>query len=255
MLEVRHLPLLFATGLAAGFVDSIAGGGGLITLPVLLSCGGETAHIFGTNKLQATFGSASAAWNYARAKAVRAEDCKRVFIITAISAALGTLALQGLALERPELLKKFIPVLLVAVAAYSLLRPRLGSQDVPPRMPRLRFELVFGAILGFYDGFFGPGTGTFWTIAFVIGLGFNLTKATAHTKIVNLASNASSLVFFLWRGDFYLAAGLAMGAGQILGAKLGSGMVMHRGTKFIRPVFISVVIGVTLKLIYDAYGK
>jgi uncharacterized membrane protein YfcA len=183
------------------------------------------------------------------------EDCQRVFVITAISAALGTLALQGLALERPELLKKFIPVLLVAVAVYSLLRPRLGSQDVPPRMRRLRFELVFGSILGFYDGFFGPGTGTFWTIAFVVGLGFNLTKATAHTKIVNLASNASSLVFFLWRGDFYLAAGLAMGGGQILGAKLGSGMVMHRGTKFIRPVFISVVIGVTLKLIYDAYEK
>jgi uncharacterized membrane protein YfcA len=245
-----QLLALFATGLAAGFVDSIAGGGGLLTLPVLLSLGLEPKHALGTNKLQATCGSGSAAWHYARAGAVSWKDCLRGFFITFVGAALGTAAVQSIS---TEILKRMLPPLLLAIGIYMLVKPELGATDHPPRMPRARFDLIFGLGLGFYDGFLGPGTGTFWTMAFVLALGFNLTRATAYTKVMNLASNLSSLLFFLIAGKIYFLAGAAMGAGQMLGARLGAGLVIKRGTKLIRPIFISMVLLLILKLIYSSY--
>jgi uncharacterized protein len=252
MFKLWHLPLLFLVGLVAGFVDSIAGGGGLITLPVLLSFGLDPRHALATNKLQATFGSGSAAWHYARAGTVPVKDCTRGFLLSLTGAALGTLAVRQV---DPSFLRRFIPVLLIAVALYTLLRPQLGEKDLHPRMSRGAFDLTFGLLIGFYDGLFGPGTGTFWTMAFMVGLGFNMTRATGYAKVMNFASNLSSLVFFLPGGNVGWGAGLVMGVGQVLGAKAGSHMVITRGTKFIRPIFISAVLALTLKLLYDTYAK
>ena len=252
MFTLWHWPLLFGTGLVAGFVDAIAGGGGLITLPVLLSFGLGPQQALGTNKLQATFGSGSASWHYAEAKALALKDCVRGFVLSLTGAALGALAVQQL---DPSFLKRAIPVLLVAVAVYTLMKPGLGAEDLHPRMRRDVFDAGFGLLIGFYDGFFGPGTGTFWTMAFMLGLGFNMTRATAYAKVMNFASNVSSLAFFLAGGNVCYAAGLTMGIGQVLGAKIGSRMVITRGTKFIRPVFISVVLVLTLKLLWSAYAK
>lgn len=131
----------------------------------------------------------------------------------------------------------------------------LGAEDLHPRMSRGWFDWTFGLLIGFYDGFFGPGTGTFWTMAFMLGLGFNLTRATGYTKVMNFASNLSSLAFFLLAGDVRWPAGLAMGAGQLLGARMGSRMVIAQGTRFIRPVFLAVVFALALKLLYDSYVK
>jgi len=250
MFEFWKLALLFVTGLAAGFVDAIAGGGGLITLPVMLSIGLSPEQALGTNKLQATFGSGSAAWHYAKAGTVPINDCARGFLLSLIGAALGTLVVQQI---DPTVLRRAIPVLLIAVALYILLKPRLGAEDLHPRMTRGSFDLTFGLVLGFYDGFLGPGTGTFWTVAFMLGLGFNMTKATGYTKVMNLASNVSSLTIFFLAGSVSLVPGLTMGIGQLIGAKLGSGMVITRGTKFVRPIFITVVLAITLKLLWDAY--
>ncbi len=205
MFEPWHLPLLFGTGLVAGFVDSIAGGGGLISVPVLLSFGLDAPVALGTNKLQAAVGSGSAAWHYARAKAVPLEDCARGFVLSLLGAALGTLAVERV---DPSFLKRFIPILLLAVALYTLLKPGLGDKDLRPRLARQWFDLTFGLGLGFYDGFFGPGTGTFWTMAFMLCLGFNLTKATGYTKVMNFASNLSSLAFFLLAGNVRFTAGI-----------------------------------------------
>ncbi|MCL4789140.1 MAG: TSUP family transporter [Verrucomicrobia bacterium] len=252
MFEPWQWPLLFLTGMAAGFVDAIAGGGGLITLPVILSFGGDPQQALGTNKLQATFGSASAAWHYGRAGAVNLHDCGRGCLLTFVGAAVGTLGVQQVG---PHVLKVAIPLLLLAVAIYTLLRPQLGERDLHPRMARFKFDFLFGLLLGFYDGFFGPGTGTFWTMVFVLMLGFNLTRATAHTKVMNFASNLCSLLLFAAIGKVDYAAGVAMGAGQLLGARFGSKMVLARGTRFIRPVFITVVLALTLKLLYDVYLK
>ena len=250
MFEPWHLPLLFGTGLVAGFVDSIAGGGGLISVPVLLSFGLDAPVALGTNKLQAAVGSGSAAWHYARAKAVPLEDCARGFVLSLLGAALGTLAVERV---DPSFLKRFIPILLLAVALYTLLKPGLGDKDLRPRLARQWFDLTFGLGLGFYDGFFGPGTGTFWTMAFMLCLGFNLTKATGYTKVMNFASNLSSLAFFLLAGNVRFTAGITMAIGQLIGAKLGASMVIAKGTKFIRPIFISVVLALTLQLLYRAY--
>jgi len=250
MFEPWHLPLLFGTGLVAGFVDSIAGGGGLISVPVLLSFGLDAPVALGTNKLQAAVGSGSAAWHYARAKTVPLEDCARGFALSLFGAALGTLAVERV---DPSFLKRFIPILLLMVAIYTLLKPGLGDKDLRPRLAREWFDLTFGLGLGFYDGFFGPGTGTFWTMAFMLGLGFNLTKATGYTKVMNFASNLSSLAFFLLAGNVRFTAGITMAIGQLIGAKLGASMVIAKGTKFIRPIFISVVLALTLQLLYRAY--
>jgi uncharacterized protein len=252
MFEFWQLALLFGTGLAAGFVDSIAGGGGLITVPVLMSLGIDPKLALGTNKLQASFGSGSAAWHYARAKTVPLKDCARGFAFSLLGAALGTLTVQQL---DPSFLRRAIPVLLIVVALYTLLKPRLGAQDIHPRMQRAWFDVAFGLLIGFYDGFFGPGAGTFWTMAFMLGVGFNMTRATGYTKVMNFASNLSSLAFFLAAGQVLFVAGITMGLGQILGARIGSRMVIARGTTFIRPIFIAVVLAVTTKLLYDAYGS
>ncbi len=246
------VPILFATGLLAGFVDSIAGGGGLITLPVLLGVGVPARASLATNKLQAVFGSASASWNYSRLGTVSLRECKTGVFCTVLGAAAGTLLVQRL---DQEFLRRALPVLLAGIALCLLFKPELGAQDIHPRMTGPWFYLLAGSLLGFYDGFFGPGTGAFWAMAFMLGLGFNLTKATGYTKVMNFASNAASLLLFLWAGRADYRAGLTMGVGQLIGAKIGSGMVVTRGTHFIRPIFLTMVIALALKLSFDAWVK
>ncbi len=246
------LVLLFATGLIAGFVDSIAGGGGLITLPVLLAAGLPPGFALGTNKLQASFGSGSAAWHFAQSGMVSLRECLPGIIFTAIGAAGGTVLVQHL---NPAFLKHFIPALLIGIATFMFFKPQLGATENRPRMTVPTFYVLFGLALGFYDGFIGPGVGTFWAMAFILALGFNLAKATANTKVMNLASNLTSLAFFFAKGQILWCPGLAMGLGQLLGAKLGSHLVVTRGVKFIRPIFLSMVLLVSLKLIYDSFWK
>lgn len=250
MIEIWQLPILFATALVAGFVDSIAGGGGLITIPVLLNLGIAPRDALGTNKLQACFGSGSASWYYAKAGTVNLRDCAPGCFVSTLGALAGAWSVQQL---DPSLLKKVIPFLLIAVAAYVLLKPSLGENDRKARLPRPVFDILFGTVIGFYDGFFGPGTGTFWTMAYVVGLGFTLARATGYTKVMNFASNLSSLALFLVGGNVIFAAGLVMGAGQWLGARLGSRMVIAKGTALIRPVFLTVVVALTVKLLFDAF--
>ena len=252
MAEGWELALLLATGLVAGFVDSIAGGGGLITLPVLLNLGIDPKLALGTNKLQATFGSGSATVYYARAGAVNLAECGRGCILAFVGAACGALLVQQL---DANLLNRIIPIILVLVAIYLWRRPQLGEKDLHPRMPRERFDLFFGLGIGFYDGFLGPGTGTFFTMALMLGLGFNLTKATAATKVLNFATNIAALLIFLLFGKIWFVAGFVMGIGQWLGARAGSKMVLRHGTKFIRPIFFSVVMLIALRMIYTSWFR
>ena len=248
MIPTAHYPLLFLTGLAAGFVDAIAGGGGLITIPVLLNFGLPPQLALGPNKLQATFGSGGATWHYARAGLINPRGCWIGIIYTLAGAVLGTVAVQHLS---QELLKRSIPWLLVAIALYMLLKPRTGETTTHARLKPGTFYFVFGLALGFYDGFFGPGTGTFWTMAFILWLGYDLTKATAHTKVFNFASNLASLVAFLLAGNVLFAAGLIMGVGQLAGAWLGAHCVITKGTRLIRPVFLTMVLALIAKLLWQ----
>ena len=245
-------PVLFLTGLVAGFVDSIAGGGGLISIPVFLNLGMPVLDALGSNKLQASFGSGSATWHFSRAGLIDFQNAWQGIVSTFLGALVGSLALQRV---HPDLLRQAIPWLLVTIALYMLFRPQLGEDDRHPRWSRPLFYLVFGMGLGFYDGFFGPGTGTFWAMAFLLGLGFNLTRATAHTKLMNFTSNAASLLVFAAGHHIHYPAGLAMGAGQWVGARLGSRTVITKGTRLIRPVFITMVLAMTAKLLYENFFK
>jgi uncharacterized membrane protein YfcA len=252
MIEVWQFGLLFATGLVAGFVDTLAGGGGLLTVPVLLTICPDAQTVLGTNKLQASFGSTSATLHFAHAGTLSLRDCFRACLLAFVGATGG--AFLALRIDSHQL-KQILPLLLLAVAIFVWLKPQLGEKDIHPRLSRVKFDYIFALGIGIYDGFFGPGTGTFLALAFMLGLGFNLARATAHAKALNCASNLASLAAFLFAQKVWFVAGLAMGAGQMIGARLGSRVVITRGTRFIRPVFLAMVMLITLKLIWDTWLK
>ena len=250
MTEWWQIALLFLTGLTAGFVDTLAGGGGLLTLPILLNLCPDPKLALGTNKLQASFGSTSATFHFARAGALSFAEVRRAWLLAFLGALAGSFLVQQM---DSAFLKRLVPWLLLAVAIQVWRRPQLGERDLHPRISRVKFDFIFAFGIGVYDGFFGPGTGTFYALAFMLGLGFNLARATAHAKALNCASNLAALALFLLAQKVGFIAGLVMGAGQWLGARAGSHMVVTRGTKFIRPFFLTMVALVTLKLIYDNY--
>lgn len=192
---------LFSTGFIAGLIDTIAGGGGLITVPVLLSVGLPPQLALGTNKLQSTFGSGSATLNFVLAKKVQLNDCIFGFFCTFFGASIGTITVQ---LINPAFLGKIILFLLIIIALYTIFTPQIGIKDIKPRTNEKTFYMLFGITIGFYDGFFGPGTGSFWAILYILLLGYNFSKATVYTKVMNFTSNLASLIFFLIGGNYHI---------------------------------------------------
>ncbi len=249
-LTLPILLVLFAGGFMAGFVDSISGGGGIISVPILLSVGIPPHLALGTNKLQSSFGSLTASINYYRGGLIKLKDLGWGIFFTAIGAAIGTLSIQQLS---QSLLQYLIPVLLLVVFLLVLFSRNLGIKDQREKIPPKLFYLIFGLLLGFYDGFFGPGTGNFWMLGFVFFLGYNLKKATAHTKWVNFTSNIVALTFFAIGGKVLLLPGLIMAGGQLSGAFLGSRLVLRSGAKFIRAFFLLVTAATILRLIYTSF--
>ena len=243
-------PLLFLTGLTAGTVDSIAGGGGLITLPVLLGLGFPPHMALGTNKFQASFGSFTASQHYVHKGGVKLKQAVPGILFTILGTIVGAWSVQQI---NGSALNNIIPLLLAGIIIYLFFVPKLGEIDSHPHLKEITFYLIFGLLLGFYDGFFGPGTGSFWAFAFVALLGYNLQKATGYTKVMNFTSNIVSLIIFIIGGNVFFIAGLSMAAGQIVGARIGSGLVIKKGARFVRPIFIAVVILTTLKLIYSRF--
>lgn len=244
------LALLFLAGFAGGFIDAIAGGGGLITVPALLAIGLPPQVALGTNKLQASCGTIIAVWRYAKAGIMNTPWLWLAVVLSFLASMGGAFAISVMS---KELLKQLIPWMLAAVAVYTALNRRFGLHQGTARLSPVFFAVLFGTALGFYDGFFGPGTGSFWTVALVALLGLDLRHATGYTKAANLASNLGALVVFLAHGSVNFLAGGVMIAGQLLGARLGSGLVIRRGAGFIRPVFLTMVFAMTLKLLWDAW--
>ncbi|MEI6051201.1 MAG: TSUP family transporter [Opitutaceae bacterium] len=240
-------PLLFLAALAAGLIDSIAGGGGLIALPALLMAGFPVPLALGTNKFQSLFGSSMAAVHYARHGVIDWRGCRLGVVLTFIGALIGAWVVQRIDASQMGLL---IPWLLAGILIYTIFRPQIGQDKRAPRMSANAFWLVAGLGLGFYDGFFGPGTGMFWTILLVLLLGQDFMAATGHTKVMNAASNLASLGVFIMAGQVSWIAGAVMVAGQIIGARLGAGLVVKKGARFIRPVFLTMVTLTIARLAY-----
>jgi len=247
-LTVEILGWLFLAGLAGGFVDSIAGGGGLISVPALIMTGMHPVSALATNKASSMFGSFTATLTYAKKGHVRLSEMKWAIAFTFIGSAIGTVMVQILA---PDVMTQVIPFLLIAAALYFLFGPKIGEVDRHHYLERMPFYLIFGLTLGFYDGFFGPGTGSLWSLAFVAVLGFNMLKATAHTKVVNFTSNFASFLFFAFAGHVLWLPAAVMAVGQLIGARLGANTAMKHGSRVIRPLLVTVSLVITTKLVYD----
>ena len=245
-LSPQSLAWLWLCGAIGGFVDSIAGGGGLITVPALLAAGLPPQLALGTNKAQSAVGTALAAARYLRGGLIPWQKVWPGVVSSLGASMLGTLAVTLLS---DAFLRSAVPWLLLAVAVHVIRSPNLGSEAALPRMGTSAFGCCFGCCLGFYDGFFGPGTGAFWTLATVTLLGLELRGATAYTKCVNLASNIGSLLVFLPKGCVLLPAAGVMVCGQIVGAYLGSGLVLKRGAKLIRGAFLCIVLCIVVRLL------
>jgi uncharacterized protein len=248
--EWWYYPVLFLTAFLAGLVDAIAGGGGIITLPVMLGLGFPPHIALGTNKFQSSFGSFTASYYYIKKDVVILKACITGIIFTLIGSALGTWMVTQVS---SDVLKYIIPFLLVGIIIYSFIKTNLGESDRKARINEMVFYLIAGLGLGFYDGFFGPGVGSFWAIAFVAGLGYNLKKATGYTKVMNFTSNIVSFFIFVIGGYVVFTAGIVMAVGQIAGSRIGSELVVKKGVKFIKPIFITIVILTTIKIIYDRF--
>lgn len=245
-ITLETLAILVAAATIAGMVDSIAGGGGLIALPALLWAGVPPVEALATNKLQGSFGTATATISYMRQGTLEVRPLMLAVIWTFAGSVSGTLAVQYLVVEW---LNQLVPILLISFALYFAFSPTLGDQDAKQRISHPVFAFSIGFSLGFYDGFFGPGTGTFMTTAFVLLLGFNLYRATAATKLLNFTSNIASLLFFAIGGHVLWLVGLSMGLGQMVGAWIGSHLVLKHGAGLIRPLLVIVSIAVSIKLL------
>ena len=245
---IEIIGILFVVAFVAGFIDAIAGGGGLIVIPALLMTGLPPALALGTNKLQACGGSFSASLYFIRQKAVKLSEVWILLLLTFIGAVLGTILIQ---LVDSSLIKKVIPFLVLTIGLYFLFTPQLGEEDRQQRFSYAMFALTAGFGIGFYDGFFGPGAGSLFSLACVTLLGFNLAKATAHAKVLNFTSNLASLIFFLIGGQILWTVGLVMMVGQFIGANLGAKMVLTKGKALIRPMVVIMSFIMTAKMAHD----
>ncbi len=247
-ITLQILLLLCLAGLLAGFIDAIAGGGGMITIPAMLLAGIPPLQVLGTNKLQSLFGSGAASWTYARHGHVDLRGQWPMVLMAALGAALGAL----LATVVPGgVLKAVLPFLLVAIALYFGFKPSIGDVDQHRVMGTRMFTLTFVPALGFYDGVFGPGTGSFLMLGFVALAGYGILKATAHTKFLNFGSNVGAFVVFLAHGAVLWKVGLAMGLGQFIGAQLGSRFAMKQGARVIKPLLVTVSLVLAIRLLLD----
>lgn len=243
-----ELGALFGVAAIAGCIDTIAGGGGLITLPTLLMVGVPPAAAIATNKLQGTGGSFTATLYFLRQGAIHLQGNWLTVAMTFGGSVVGSwLVLQ----IDSSILAQVIPFLLMAMGSYFALSPKLGVVDSQRRIGYKAFSVGVAPGLGFYDGFFGPGTGMFMALAFVKLCGYNLTKATAHTKLLNFTSNIAALLYFLLFGTLYWGAGLAMLAGQMVGAAIGARLVWRQGSQLIRPMVTLVCFALAIKLLTD----
>lgn len=245
----NYILLFVLAGFLAGFVDSMAGGGGLIALPALMISGMPPETAIGTLKAQSLFGTTSSSVGFYGRKIF--SEIRKQYIgmaWTAVGASIGTFALLS---TNPAFLENIIPIMLIVVAAvFAFVKTstfeKYGSDKVVKFIPYLALGLVWG----FYDGFFGPGTGTFWTISLMFFAGQSLLSATSKTKLMNMSSNLVSILVYSTYGVINYKVALAMGVGQLLGGYIGAKAAMRYKVKIIKPLVIVVCVAIAIKLLF-----
>jgi len=253
MFEPTVLLVLALVAFVAGFIDAVAGGGGMLTVPALLSLGLPPHIALGTNKLAATFASSTAAYTYYKKRLFKPRYWGRAFITTLVGATLGTLFVDWIS---TQWLEKALPLIILAAAVYSIWHktPKNSSNEMPPACTKFhKKQYLQGSILGFYDGVAGPGTGAFWTVSTMALYRLNILMASGVAKAMNFTSNFTSLITFAILGHIDWVLGLTMGVCLMAGAYVGAHSAIRFGAGFIRPIFVTVVSILAVKLAYDAW--
>ena len=254
------LLLLCFAAFFAGFVDSIAGGGGLIQLPALFvflppSIAAHVPFVMGINKFSSICGTTVATLQYARKVPLN----WRILLPIALTAFLFSfLGARTVSLINPAVIKPVILVLLVVVALYTYTRKKTvpSAPLSVPKKPRPLIAVAVGCAIGFYDGFFGPGTGTFLLIAFVTFFSLNFLQASAHAKAINLATNIAAVTWFASTGNIPYGYAIPMAAANIAGSFLGSHLAILKGSEFVRKFFLAVVLILIMRFAYEmAFAK
>ncbi len=246
--------LLAPAAFFAGMVDAVVGGGGLIQIPVLLSQFPQTAipTLFGTNKLSSLAGTASSLWRYARTVSIPWAVVLPATLAALLGAWLGAAVTAWLPREA---MRPLVLVMMLAVALYTFLRKDFGHVEARALVPADRWRAaLLGLVIGFYDGFFGPGTGSFLIFGFVRLFGMDFIKASASAKVINAATNISAIAFFASHGPILWLVALVMAVCNLAGAQLGTALALRRGAGFVRQAFLLVVTLLIAKLAWDMLG-
>ncbi len=250
MFEVSFdlLALLLAAGFLAGFIDAIAGGGGLITVPALLLTGADPVTALATNKVQGAFGAGTAALSYARGGHV---DLRRQVApaLLAFAASMGGALLVSVL--PTDMIRILLPILLVTIAIFFATKKGLDDQDRHQRLTPVMFGLTIVPLCAGYDGLLGPGAGSFYMLGFVTLAGYGVLKATAHTKLLNFASNLGGITVFTLIATPWWATGLAMAAAQVAGARIGASLAQKIGARLIKPLLVATSFVLATKLLWE----
>ena len=254
--QSRPMEMLVLTlgSLFAGFIDSIVGGGGLILVPVLFSVfpGAAPATLFGTNKSASVWGTAAATAQFARKVDLRWRALAGAAVLAFGGSLLGAWTVTQVS---PDFLRKLLPFILLALLAYTLARKDMGRHHTPRFSGRAELAATgaVGLMLGFYDGFFGPGTGSFFVFLFVRWLGYDFLNASASAKLLNTMTNLGALLLFAAKGHVWWHYGLVMAVANVAGSLIGARVALRHGAGFVRGVFLFVVSALILKTGYDAF--
>jgi len=248
MADPWHLFGLFVLALVAGTIDAMAGGGGLLTVPGLMATGIPPVSALATNKVQAIFSPLSATVHFWRLGRIKLTALWRPAMMSALGAACGAACVSFV---DPALLKALVPFLLIGVCGWMLLSHDFGRTPGKQRLPFFAVAFVYVPLIGFYDGFFGPGTGTFFALGMVALVGVSLDQATIEAKLYNLMSNFGALIFFLVKGHIVWPYAIVMACGMVTGGSLGARLVIKHGTGLIRPLLITTSLAMSVRLLWQ----
>lgn len=253
---MTDLVVVAIASLLAGLIDAIVGGGGLILVPALFATypGAVPATLLGTNKGGAIWGTAWAAVQFTRRVALRPQTMAPAMLAALLGSFAGAWAVTAV---DASLMRRALPLVLLAILAYTLARKDLGRHHAP-RYAAAHESLaasLIGLVIGFYDGFFGPGAGSFFVFLFVRVLGFDFLHASASAKLLNTATNLAALVLFTWKGHVWWQVAAVLAVANVIGSLIGTRLALKHGAGFVRGVFIVVVGALILKTGYDAFWR
>jgi uncharacterized membrane protein YfcA len=248
-----NILIICILGFLAAAVDAIAGGGGLISLPALLLVGIPPHLALGTNKFASTMGAFNSSITFARSGKVNFKLVKWLVPFTFLGACLGVWLVLRVS---PDFLNKLVPILVIFVGIYSIVHKNMGLDNhfQGVKLSSILLGIAFSFALGFFDGFFGPGTGSFLIFAFITIFGFDFVAAAANSKVLNFTSNFASLILFAWNDKIVYQYGIPMALAMIIGSQVGTRLAITRGARLVKPIFLTMSFLVAVKLIWQSFN-